>query len=46
VLLTVRGRNVSLVAAISAHGIIHIKVLDDGTRNNACEHDFLNYLNL
>ena len=34
VLPTVLGRNVSFVAAISAYGIIHIKVIDDGTRNN------------
>ena len=33
VLPTVRGRNVSLVAAMSAHGIIHTKIIDDGTCN-------------
>ena len=26
---TIRGRNVSLVAAMNAHGIIHTNVIDD-----------------
>jgi len=33
ILPTVRGRNVSLVAAMSIHGIIHTKVIDDGNCN-------------
>ena len=33
VLPTIRGRNVSLVAAMNAHGIIHTNVIDDRTCN-------------
>ena len=34
VLPTVCGRNVSLVAAMSAYGIIHTEIIDDGTCND------------
>ena len=33
VIPTVRGRNVSLVAAMSAYGIIHTEIIDDETCN-------------
>ena len=40
VLPTIRGRNISLVAAMNAHGIIHTNVIDDRTCNG---NKFLKY---
>ena len=44
VLPTVRGRNVSLVAAMSAFGIIHTEIIDGGTCNGTKFYVFIRKL--